>query len=392
MHYIGFVIRIGEVPYRGVLDMNFPACYLPDMLLGLDPGGAAFLWRFFDLGLVCTVFFGYCKMARGNDMAAAVWAGALFAVIHLRDGIEQAGERDLTAGVFLLIGVVFLMSRRRACRRFLAFGLLVGVAALFKPTLLVFYFLVFVSNRNQDEEPHSARLRAVAAVGVATPVALAAALLFWDGAGPGLWYVLRTLSPYHASLGRLGLMKLLYFAVSPVLPLVILCVLVLMFAQGGAFKRSRVELFCNDTRRVLTAAAFLGLVSFLLQGKGYPYQRYPFLIAVLPLLTSELRAGLRQRPACQMLAWSGLVWCFLIFTPTSIYKASGFRSTSAEFIASLEGDLEYLSRGGADRLMGGCNAWTRSLDALRRCTNCNFGRARVNSTTSFFSIPRVAPQ
>ncbi len=374
MHYIGFVIRRGGAPYRAVIDMNFPACYLPDMLLGVDPRRAALLWRFFDFGLVCTVLFAYCKIARAERVAAAVWpavwlavwAAALFALVHVRDGVEQAGERDLTAGVLLLLAVVFLLSgmHSRARARFFAFGLMVGFATLFKPTLVVFYLLVFVPTHDEDGSTPTARLRVTAGAGVIAPMLLAAALLGWTRSWTDFWYVVRAVSPYHASLGRLRLPELLYRAVSPVVPLGILWVLTLVLSAWGDREERREGLLSRYPRRVLTVFALLGLLSFLLQGKGYPYQRYPFLIALLPLFASEFCAAvLRRRPVCGVLALAALVWSFAIFAPSSIYKARRFQSTSAEFIGSLTRDLTDLSSGSLRSLDGE----VQCLDSVSGC-------------------------
>lgn len=80
------------------------------------------------------------------DWFAGIYAGALFLLIHGRDGVAQAGERDLTMSVLLLGAVAFLLHARRknywVTTAF--FGVLCGCASIIKPTVIPLGFVLLL--------------------------------------------------------------------------------------------------------------------------------------------------------------------------------------------------------------------------------------------------------
>ena len=378
MHYIGFLIRSGQVPYRDIIDVNLPVSYLPDMVLGAVPAWAPLLWRLFDLGLVCGVFWGFSRVAGRSGAFAAAWAGGLFAVVHLRDGIEQAGERDLTAGLVLLFAVVILLRalREGGSLRFFWFGVWVGVAALIKPTLSPFLLLACLP---VDHGSAGWRRAAWCVAGFAAPVCFVLAWLYRIGAIPAFWYAMGVLAPYHASLGRLGFGRLMHVALSPIFPMVVAWGLV-RAARFAGYAASEFDDSLRLERRVLAAGAVLGLLSLLLQGKGLPYQRYPFLIFALLAITVELSAQLGKRTAAGWLALASLIWGVGVFTPVSLYKASRYQSTEGGFEASLMQDLNGLSGGDPQLLQQN----VQCIDSISGCVATLYRMQIVQSTGEIY--------
>ena len=367
MHYVGFLMRSGYQPYGQIRDINLPGAYVADWLLGSDPMRAAGLWRIYDFVLLTLTFAGARTIMGERRLLAAAWCAGLFAVVHLRDGVEQAGQRDLTAGTLLVLGVACLIvaARRNARAWCLPFGFFVGMAALIKPTLLPFLLLVADAERLK-------RLL-VGFAGVLMPLLVCIGWLHAKGAVSAFGDVMRTLAPFHASLGHAGWRGMLHAAASPIVPLMAAWVGVRILRRGARDPTS------TETR-ILWLAVALGFVSFALQQKGYPYQRYPFLIFALVVMVRDLCDQWGRRTVGGWVALAAFAWSFAVFAPVSVYKVARYGSVQREFVAPLEGDLSRILDGRTTELRGR----VQCLDTISGCVATLYAMQLPQSTGEIY--------
>ncbi len=345
IHYLCFLMDHGMAPYRDTGDMNMPMAFLLEeaAMHAFGPGEVA--WRCFDFFVLALAGGAITVIARRRSWFAVVFAGCLFALAHGRDGFAQAGQRDLVLAVNLLAATALLFAAVRHRRPWAAagFGLLAGVAAAVKPTALplalVLLALAAVTLRRRGI---GARIYLLSALlgGLVGPLA-SLAFLVRQQAVAAFVAGLRTVVPFYVSLGHRPFGYLLLHSVSPFLPLV------LLWAAMLALVRPRIDW----ERAALLAGAFFGLVSYILQARGFPYYRYTLLAFLLPLMGIDFVAALarggtawRTRGA-RGLAAAGILVGALVIAPQSILAISRFDPGSIDFITSLQDTLQRL--GGA---------------------------------------------
>src|SRR5262249_42181080 len=94
MHYIGWRIGEGAVPYRDLFDMNFPGVYLIHLMVLKLFGAGDAAWRTFDLVWLALTSFTIAFFARPWRRVASIGGAAFFAAYHLGAGAWQTGQRD----------------------------------------------------------------------------------------------------------------------------------------------------------------------------------------------------------------------------------------------------------------------------------------------------------
>ena len=343
IHYIGFMVEKGWVPYRDLGDMNMPGAFLVEMGAMRVFGGGDLGWRVFDFFLLGTAGFCFQVLTRRAGWFAGWFAAALFALVHGRDGLAEGGQRDLTVAVLLLGSTACLCwgLRRRIRWGMLGFGLLAGVALTVKPTTgLISLGQLGVAGWVLWREPaHQSRWTGHGvAWGLAGMVVGPAGAGWWLwrlGAWGAFWHGLRTVVPFYASLGHRPLGYLLVHSVSPLLALVVVWIGVLAVARPR----------WGWERGVLGVGVVFGLVSYVVQARGLPYYRYPLLAFLLPLMGvdfAEVMAGrwgsVRGRVAGG-LAVAGLAVGGFWVGPQSAFLVHQYRWWETDFISSLEGNL-----------------------------------------------------
>ena len=241
MHYIGFLIERGWALYRDFGDMNMPGSYLVELAAMHLFGPGDLAWRFFDFALMLCASAAFFVVARGRHWLAPVFSASLFIVIHGRDGLAEGGQRDLTMAVCLLAATAFLFVsvRNRSAAAAAAFGLLSGIALTIKPTApflsisqLVLAFLVVRSPTvSPGQTPRAAPLPRFLLAGVlawfAAPLGVLLFLLHERSLSAFL-DALRTVVPYYSSLGHRSLRFVLVRSLSPLLPLVVVWLAILL--------------------------------------------------------------------------------------------------------------------------------------------------------------------
>lgn len=343
IHYIGFLIQHGMAPYRVVGDMNMPGSFLIEIAAMHVFGPGALALRIFDLTLLAAATASFAVLTRRSGWFPAIFAGALFALVHGRDGLVQGGQRDLTMAVLLVAGTaaLALAVRHRNAAAMAAFGLLAGLALSIKPTaipLSLSQLLIAIYALRKRQVPLAKPLLS-AGLGVVVAPAIALAFLIQQQAVAAFWANLHGLVPYYASLGHKPLGFLLLHSISPLMPLVLIWLAVL------ALLRPRLDW---ERALLLTGVAF-GLLSYILQARGFPYYRYPLLAFLLPIMALDFteamplpRAATLRRKGVAALAVVALGVGGLFLAPQSAILIHRYRWWEADFNTTLEQNLNRL--------------------------------------------------
>jgi hypothetical protein len=376
IHYVVFLIQNGRAPYREIVDINMPGMYLIDWVVIKCFGGGSLTWRVFDLSLMGIAALSMVVVAWPYDRVAGVFAGALFLLIHGRDGIAQMGQRDLIMAVLLLASAAFLLHAARNGRSWLVIftGLFSGVAATVKPTALLFAVAFLVALLLT---PSLSRWRSLwfGAAGFSLPIAITVLFLTREHALAAFWDILRGLVPYHASLDHHSLGFLMLHSVSPLLALVIPWIYLVV----------RMRCWRSWEHGVLLAAIACGLVSYYFQGKGYPYHRYPLMAFLLLSMGLVFTAACRQKGFDRLLGCAALLAGVLVIAPVSAVKASGYDWHNQEFITMLQSDLNQL--GGQE-----LSNHVQCMDTTAGCINTLYRMQLLQSTGSIYDCYFFNPE
>jgi hypothetical protein len=355
MHYAVFLMDRGAAPYRDIYEMNLPGSYFVEWLAMHSFGPGPLAWRLFDFSSSLAVLAAMVVIAWPVDWLAGFWAGALFLLIHGQDGIFQVGQRDLSAAVCLLAGYSFLFVALRTRRPSPAFvfGLLGALAATIKPTFapVVPVSLLLVSLQLRRERSPFSRFVIAGLAGYALPWAGVVIFLWRERALGSFAHIAIPMMAYHASLSRRPVGYLLLHSLSPILPIVAICLPI------AALQRRRPT--WEDLH--LWVGVFFGGLSYLAQGKGYPYQRYPLLAFLLAIIALQLSRALRQPGIARNLGILGLGFGTLFLAPESTIQASRYDAKNLGILTTMEQDLRGL--GDATLLEG-----VQCVDSIAGCT------------------------
>jgi hypothetical protein len=146
----------------------------------------------------------------------------------------------------------------------------------------------------------------------------------------------RVLLPSYAMEERRPFAFTLSHSISPLLPLVLLW-LVCVVLRGPEWPRFE--------RVLLATGAAVNLAALLAQGKALPYQRYPMMALLLPLIAVDLMTAWRKRGAVRYVAWAGLCCGCMVLAPLALVKVIRFDARPQEFDAMLSADLRNLQAG-----------------------------------------------
>jgi hypothetical protein len=387
MHYVVFLMDHGLAPYRDIVDPNMPGTYLIQGAVIHLFGGGALTWRIFDLFLLALCGSAMVAIALPYDWFAGVFAATLFALIHGRDGLIDLGQRDLMMTVFLLWGYVFLFksvrSESEGHSRWLTglFGLCIGAATTVKPPALLFGIAlpILLAIAYKKRWRQSVVQLACGAIGFALPCVLVLAFLVRWHATADFIDTVKTLVPALTVLGRRSFPHLLWHSISStVLPLFFLWIPV-------AYVRRNVR---NVERSELILGVVLGLISFYLQRKGYPYHRYPseaFLLLLIGLdFTALLGEDGRARSMPYRLALCGTVLGVVVVGGGSLVHALRQDWHNQEFDSMLRADLMRL--GGAS-----LSGHVQCLDTNDGCIPALYNMKLVQDTGFLYDCYLLSP-
>jgi hypothetical protein len=168
----------------------------------------------------------------------------------------------------------------------------------------------------------------------------------------GAWITTqRVLLPAYAMQERRPFGFTLSHSISPLLPLILLW-LVCIALRGPSWPRFE--------RLLLATGAVLNLLALLAQGKALPYQRYPMLAFLLPLIALDLTTAWRKRGMVHFVAWAGICCGCLVLAPLAVLKVHRFVAKPQEFDAMLAADLRNLHA-------GNLSGRVQCLDTIQDC-------------------------
>ncbi len=410
VHYLILLMQHGMAPYRQIVDAQMPGTYLIDWAVMHTFGGGALGLRLFDFTLLAGAMVAMIAIAWPNqhssfksvlrdDRWAAFLAGGLFALVHGRDGIPQAGQRDLIMAVLLLAAYActFHAVRREKPWLMLTAGFCASTAVTIKPTVLPAAEVVFALALWQlvrERRPTGAAFLA-AVTGNLVPIAIVVTFLLKERSLLAFVHVARGLLPYHASLQRRSLSYLLAHCLSPVGALfwiLLLSTLLRLALNRIDTHRGKVSVTESGSRpaweRVaLYTGMLLALVSFIAQGKGFPYHRYPFLVLFVLIAALEFRSAVQGRfvvtglpNGLRRMAWGsravgvlGLCTAALFLAPVSTYKISTYEWGDDEDFRMMSSDLVAV---GGSNLSG----HVQCIDAFAGCINTLYRMGLIQTT------------
>lgn len=354
MHYASFLIDKGVVPYRDFLDMNMPGSFLVDWLAVHTFGGGALAWRLFDLALMGVASLAIFAIARPYGWFAGVFGASLLILFHGRDGMGQLGQRDLQMAVLMLVAYAFLF---RALRTNLTwpmgfFGLAAGMAAMIKPTALPWsaVLLAMAAATLHRRQLPVAKKVVVGIVGLLLPMILICAWLWRNHAMAACLHSLRLMMPYYAAAGRRSIGYLIRMSMSPSMQVLALAAAVIAWMRR--------DWRTLEGSALIVGVAF-GVASYVLQGKGYAYHRYPLVALLMVWVGIECSRALHDRKILRVVGIAGLVYGCLGVAP--LYLRTAIRARWSEvFITSLQRDLITI---GGEQLSG----QVQCIDSVSGC-------------------------
>lgn len=369
IHYICFLMDHGMAPYRDSGDMNMPGALLLEWSVMHVLGEGALAWRVYDFLLMGAASAAIVSLTRRYGWFPGVLGSALFILVHGRDGLAQGGQRDLAMAVILLLATACLFRTVRGGEFWSAglFGLLAGVSVTIKPTAILFVIGLMglaVWTLIRRAKPYRSVALASGLAFCVGPIIVLLFLVKRQALGAFL-EGLRTIVPYYASLGHRPLGFLLIHSISPLMPLVVLWVLLLVM------ERPRV----TWERAALFVGIAFGLTSYIVQARGLPYYRYPLIAFLVPLISVDLMVCLEngRLKASRFLAIGGIVLSAFFLVPVSARMILQYDWRNLDFITSLEDQLERL--GGA-----GLSGHIQCVDSISGCGTTLYRMKLVQST------------
>jgi hypothetical protein len=319
MHYVVFLQSKGAIPYKNIVDINLPGTYLFETAAISIFGGGAEGWRIYDVSLLASIIGASIALAGNKRWFGGIFAGSIFALVHLQDGLAQSGQRDLLIAALLLWAYVALFAAYRGMRPLLMsfiFGFVMGMTTIIKPVLLpltvVLIIALLISERRQ-RRPYK-RSFVCSISGFVLPGLGAFLWLMETGAWQAFLTDALPLIRLHADLGRRSLPYLLTHCLAPIL---FLCLPWLILQVSN-------HLFLTEERIALLLGVLGTAVAYVSQAKGFPYQRYPCLAMMLLLVGLDLDRSLKDRGLVGSVAVLTCVGTCFLFAPRLAWLTSTF--------------------------------------------------------------------
>jgi hypothetical protein len=373
MRYVVFLLHAGYSPYSKIIDINLPGSYAFEAasmtLFGDNSAGL----RLYDGALCLLAAIGAVALSAPNwrSRICGAFAALLFILIHLRDGVVQAGQRDLAMAVIVVLAYALFLRRPLANSIWglLGFEFLIGLTLTIKPTLLPLAALPLLAPRIQRTTSLLKwRDFTLGLCSLLLPLlAMFAWLQHWHSVTAFL-HMMDTLDRQHSLLAHKTLLFLLTHSVAPVGALVAFCLVLATLSK----------LPMQPETKLLLYGAACALLSFLSQGKGFSYQRYPFLLLALILIFRSLARGLSGQRAERLLAAGTLCVIGFWLSPTFARTIASYDRT-APFQEALSQDLLSLQTGPSGQTG---NSGVQCLDTVGGCLS-TLNDLKIVQTTGF---------
>lgn len=385
MRYVNFMIDHGFAPYRDLPDFNMPGSYFSDRLAVFLFGPGDLGWRMYDIFLMVSATLGMIAIAWPTDWLAGLFSGVLFALLHAADGPTLTGERDQVITVLMIVGYAFLFySIRRGRPGWMVFlGFCLGMAAMVKPTTapLGFLLLAMAAVVLQRRRVQWTPFVLYGLLGAAAAAAIFFGFLLRHHVLKDFVETTRGLATYYAGLDRAPWVTLLREIVPRPMRL--------LFPIGMALAWMNRKHW-NWERWALMLGFAMGVLSYLLQGKGFSHHRYELMAIGLLWFAIEFAIAARCGGAVRILALAGVAVGILAVVPKSLIQVKNATYANLfSFTTDAEADLRNI---GVDRLQGR----VQCLDMTDGCLNALFRLRLVQNSgslgdTLYFSANNNSP-
>ena len=365
-HYIHFLIDNGFAPYRDIPDINMPGVYVLEGWAMQFFGGSDLAWRIYDFTLLGVLTLAMVVVTLPYDWLAGLFAGVVFALLHANDGPWNSVERDEVMTVLIAVAYAFLFEsmRRRKPWLLIGFGLSMGMAATIKPMTaplgLVLLALAAWKVRKKNESVAPYLSWSIAGAVVAGGIVLS--FLLRHHALHAFIETARRTIPFYASLQPSSTGTLLRFLPKKVE--IVMLPFALAVAPGN-------KQWNNWERPSILLGIAFGIVSYLAQGKGYDYHRYPFAAFLLLWMATELALALRMTGWRRCIGVAGLS-AGILFAASLYLRHVEHLHADTDFV-SLENDLASI---GASRLQ----RQIQCMDLVQGCYTALYHLKIVQST------------
>ncbi|MGB7266151.1 MAG: hypothetical protein WBC92_11610 [Terracidiphilus sp.] len=335
--YIQFLMANGFAPYRDIPDLSMPGALILENLAMHAFGGGARGWFLWDEVGVAAVVLGSAWIAGRGRRSAGVIAGSVASGFHFSDGAWFVGQRDWVAAALLLLcfGCLFRILRGGRAAWWSGVTFLGVAATLVKPSGL-FFCMIAAGAGAWIYRRSLRRLGAMFAwmiAGAAVP--MAAVVIFL-----AQWHVFddfvntwRLLVPYYSTLMRISVPALLWpllGRMGQLFVVVAACGLVL-FALNRSWR--------SIGSVILLLGALCGVLSYVLQDKGWAYHRYPAIAFASLWIALEIEKGLHARGIRAWIAWSLLASMAVALPPAALARQRSTRYPTGT-MQHLEFDLK----------------------------------------------------
>ena len=371
MHYVVFLMRHGMKPYREISDNNMPGAYLVEAAAMQVFGASDRGWRVYEFVLLGAMTLALCRLARGWDWMAGLVAAQMFLVLHANEGPQYSGEREFVLTVLLLLSYAALFRAVDRVRPgwMLLFGLASGLAVSIKPSFLplpmAVLALALAVLRRRRQPVLAAALAAV--LGWVAIFGLTLGFLLRAGVLRDFVFVLRTVTPAYVGLAsRIGWRELLAHA----LPHSGWAFLLLSVPLGVANWRQQGQ--WSWKQWALLLGVVFGLLSYLVQHKGFSHHRYALCTFAYLLASIEVFRAFRLRGWARPFA-AAVLLLMLASIPHALRVAATW-SGSSDLELSLEHDLDRM--GGAAALQDK----VQCFDLVYGCLNALYHEQIVENT------------
>lgn len=143
LNFAGFLINEhGRIPYKEIFETSMPGTLLFHSLLGKTLGYSDFSVRIADSFFLLAAMLLIFLFLKAFSRSQALFAALLFGLTHLSFGPKMALQRDFI-GATAILGAIYLtmpagnFSKTRAFLLQFLSGILIGIAASFKPHLAI---------------------------------------------------------------------------------------------------------------------------------------------------------------------------------------------------------------------------------------------------------------
>lgn len=307
--YSAWRLLSGDVPYRDVMDVNWPGVIALHAVSLSVFGVNTWSWRAFDFLLMIPAALCLADLVRQSvgDLGGRI-ALLVTPLLYVSAGYWVAGQKDMTGGL-LLVAALWLHVRgyrHGGVALHAAAGMCIGLAVLNKPTLALLLPMLPVhalAHRYPWPRVAVATLIGAAAFCIALALAVVALLSLgtgWRDFAEMLFTYPQSVRSLNAAALNHVLDKLVHLRMSGFWTLLIAACLPVW---AVLYRRRALSMAAT----ALGVLWLTGLLSAIVQVHGYGYHLSPSLLAAIGTLSIALALGIGAESSTGRSAWRSLI-------------------------------------------------------------------------------------